>query len=178
MPSLLLHAENPQWKPARLAPFMEALSAIGLVGKPIPGEMPACYRLGDQFLGLVMFMGCSPQITLDPDQAASGQPFCFVRLREFHNVTCLCSDKIPILRCPRCRAPIADPQLRYFDSSNLCEQCGVASRACDVDWRKAGGYARFFIELSGIYPHEAVPAERLLTELARFSSCDWRYLYR
>ena len=178
MSSLLLYADDPRWKPARRGAVVDALRALGLLGVLEQGEAPDRYRVGDRFLSLVMFMGCSPQVALEPDQGASGQEYCSIRLREFEQVTLLCSATVPALRCPRCGATLADPQTGCFDSSNRCDQCGAVSQASELNWRNSGGYARFFIELSGIFPHEAVPADRLLCELARLSNCDWKYLYR
>ena len=58
-----------------------------------------------------------------------------------------------------------------------CEHCGHAGRIHDLDFRHQGGFARTFIELWGIHPSEAVPVDALLSALATFSGCDWRYLY-
>ncbi|QLQ33783.1 MAG: hypothetical protein HZT40_21650 [Candidatus Thiothrix singaporensis] len=50
------------------------LQAVGLLGEPL-GE--GRYAVGEAFLSLVCFLGCSPDIELTPQ---ADKPFCYVQL--------------------------------------------------------------------------------------------------
>ena len=81
MPSLLLQADDPQWTPAKLQPFVEALCEIGLLTVHAEDVVTGNYRPDDEFLSLVMFLGCSPQESRStwrapgPETASGRGPF-------------------------------------------------------------------------------------------------------
>lgn len=88
----------------------------------------------------------------------------------------IAAQRRPPARCPHCRceAVIDEP---VADKVYTCPGCDERMRAHQLDWRQAAGFGRFFIEVSGIYPHEAVPADRLLQRLRDFSHGDWNYFF-
>lgn len=45
------------------------------------------------------------------------------------------------------------------------------------NWRKSAGFARFFIEITEIYPKEAIPQPGLLSALETMSDERWKYFY-
>jgi hypothetical protein len=47
-----------------------------------------------------------------------------------------------------------------------------------MNWRQLAGFGRFFIEVWGIFPHEAVPTEKLLKQLASHTpGVSWSFFY-
>lgn len=55
--------------------------------------------------------------------------------------------------------------------------CGHVVAAPRARWRHTAGFGRLFVEIPGIYPHEAVPADRLLDALAAATGVRWDYFY-
>ncbi|HFD80901.1 MAG TPA: hypothetical protein ENK05_11015 [Gammaproteobacteria bacterium] len=174
MPSLYLRAVDPRWRPAETGELLRLLDALGLL---VAQDLVTDDRLspGDAFLKLVMFLGCSPSVTLEP--AADGQSSCYLRLLLFDEVRFLCARPPPVVRCPRCRARAAVAEPHRYGQVFLCPACGHEHAVEDLDWRRAAAFGRCFIEIGGVFPHEAVPADRLLERLEGFSACRWDYFY-
>ncbi|NIP72715.1 MAG: hypothetical protein GWO16_06610 [Gammaproteobacteria bacterium] len=83
-----------------------------------------------------------------------------------HRSLTLCSEE----------AGFAPPDLDAPAGAPLaCPEC-VAALA-GLDWRRAAGVARLFIEIEGVYPHEAAPSAPLLEALRRASGVAWDYFY-
>lgn len=177
MPSLLLHAADPRWRPAEPQSLYRALGELGLIVARGVAQEHAEFRVGERFLQLVTFLGCSPQLVLDPDDAAPGQTACCIRLLNFAEVNFIGARPAPAVRCAICRAPAELPGPHRFDDRYRCEQCGKTSALTDLDWRQGAGFARCFIEIKGIHPHEAVPTDTLLNRLRTVSGCEWQYFY-
>jgi hypothetical protein len=189
---LLLHPASPGYVPDEPAALLVHLQAIGLAGAHFQAGDESGYLAGEHFLQLITFLGCSPAIEFEPpdhpaerESAAARGAFCHLRA--------VFPGPDPVFRgsgegrpprCPACRRPARDwPQAvaawRRSPGNNAwrCEHCGHAGRIHDLDFRHQGGFARTFIELWGIHPSEAVPVDALLSALATFSGCNWRYLY-
>lgn len=176
MPSLFLHAGDPLWVPGDLDDLLRALDELGLIAAgPATGEN--CYAAGSRFLRLVTFLGCSPQVTLDPDQAGDGQAACFLRPHLYPEVRFISGAQPARVRCPRCRSPFAETGAAIHDTLFTCGDCGETLPVSAFDWRQSAGFGRCFLEIGGIYPHEAVPSDKLLDRLQAFSGSDWRHFY-
>ena len=177
MPSLLLHAADPQWRVTEPGSLCRELQALGLIAANSDAEETAGFRVGERFLQLVTFLGCSPQLVLDPDDAAPGQTVCCIRLLNFAEVNFIGAQPAPAVRCANCRAPAELRGPYRSDGRYRCEQCGKESGLTDLDWRQGAGFARCFVEIEGIHPHEAVPTDTLLNRLRTVSGCEWKYFY-
>jgi hypothetical protein len=177
VPSLLLHPDYRQWRPADLDGFAMGLAELGFLGtRPEPGDSQV-YPAGDRFLQLVTFLGCSPQVALRPVDARPGQEICCIHFRDFAADVFLASDPLPKARCPNCRAPLTISKPNAVELPVKCESCASLLQRDWIDWRRGGGYGRFFIEVKGIFPHEAVPSEQLLKKLSAYSDCPWAFFY-
>jgi DNA-directed RNA polymerase subunit RPC12/RpoP len=177
MPSLLLHADDPLWQAAGPDSLASSLRDLGLIGSLTASEHVAEFQAGGQFLKLVMFLGCSPQVVLDPEFAEQGQAVCHIRLLSYSKVTLRAAKSKPAVRCAKCRAAVDVSSAGSFETRYRCQQCGNESRASDLDWRQSAGFGRCFIQVNGIYPHEAVPSDKLLNALHACSHCNWKYFY-
>jgi len=177
MPSLLLHADDPMWQPADPDSLASILSDLGFTRPLSASDRVDEFLAGEHFLKLVMFLGCSPHIVLDPELAEQGQAVCHIRLLNYLEVTLLRGESKPAVRCAKCRAAVELSRACSFQARYRCQQCGNESRVSDLDWRQSAGFGRCFIKVSGIYPQEAVPSDKLLNALHTYSHCNWKYFY-
>ena len=58
-----------------------------------------------------------------------------------------------------------------------CPECDKQSRPNELDWRQSAGFGRFFVEIWGIHPAEAVPADALMETLGRSTDSRWGFFY-
>jgi hypothetical protein len=177
MPSLLLHAVDPLWRPADPDSLTSTLLELGLIRSRAVADGGGDFPVGEQFLKLVMFLGCSPQVTVDPETTQPGQTACHIRLLSYQRVSFVCAKTPPAARCAKCRAAAELVSVDAYDGRNRCRNCGEEYRLADLDWRQGAGYGRFFVEIQGVYPQEAVPSDKLLIALRGYSRCNWKYFY-
>ena len=177
MPSLLLHPDEPDWIPEDRVEFVNLLGELGLIDPATDAGETSDFSLGHRFSALVMFLGCSPNILIRPQDAGDGQPVSRLRCHLYPDQRFLSASKAPSVRCPYCRAPANGVAPSVPDRSYSCPQCGSVSPVCALDWRQSAGFGRCFLEITGIYPHEAVPSDRLLETLRDYSGGVWRYFY-
>jgi hypothetical protein len=177
VPSLLLHEQDPGWSPGELASLIRSLHDLGLISTPCGDGKNNVYRAGESFLGLVMFLGCSPQVQLEPGSGTDDQAVCSIRFHDYPEVKFLSAAKRAAARCRKCRTPVTDGWQPDLDTGLTCEHCGEVSKVTDLDWRQAAGFGRCFVEITGIYPHEAVPSDKLLAALADSSGGSWKYFF-
>jgi len=176
---LLLSSQNPFLAPD--ASFLAAaLTEAGFLGIPLAGRKGA-FALGDQFLQLVTFAGCSVQVELYPN---SDSPFCHIRIVGPFELPVFQSGRnTRPPRCPNCRTPLRDWKraLAAWDGSQpepiACTTCGEAGPPWTYDWKEKAGFGRLFIQVEEVFPGEAVPTPGLMDLLADSSSGEWRYFY-
>jgi len=177
MPALYLHPADPLWQFAGRNAMINDLREFGLIGPSTAETEAAEFVAGDRFMEHVMFLGCSPQLLPDPAQAKDGQQMCRIRLSCYRKVGFLCTTIRPAVRCGSCRTAAGLSDTDRYDAVYRCINCGKESLVSDLDWRRGAGFGRFFIEIRGVYPHEAVPADALLNRLGELSNCRWKYFY-
>jgi hypothetical protein len=145
--------------------LQQALKTLGLLGE---ARQPGEFLAGSEYLNLVTYLGCSPQISLGEAEAATRiylrEPDAAPRLNAGANI------KPP--RCKACRQtiPLADARLQL----QTCPHC---SQPLKLDWRRSAAFGRVFIEISNVYDSEAVPGEALLECLREATGMVWDYCY-
>lgn len=164
---LVLYPKNAVWAPLSLAALEGALKAIGLLGAQ-RGDWR--YSAGPEYLGLVTYLGCSPQIMLGENDAATTISLAGI----FNSPLFLHGSNLKPPRCPQCRHALASFQP---DHQLQCGHCGYAGSACEFDWRRSAANARVFVEISNVFESEAVPGEELIACLEAASSEFWDYCY-
>lgn len=168
---LLLYPKNPAWAPASLAPLLDALKAIGFLGA---ARGAGRYRAGPDYLGLITYLGCSPQVALGDNEAATTIRIAGI----FEAPQFVRGGNLKAPRCPQCRqtlAPVAAPI--EADTRLRCGHCGCDGAAHRFDWRRSAACARIFIEISNVFESEAVPGETLATCLQQAGGEVWDYCY-
>lgn len=188
---LLLHPADPWHEPVVTQTLLDRLGAIGLVGQAFSLEGRRHYYAGERFLELIVFLGCSPQVTLKPPDDA-GEPgtgswargFCHVTFRESGEADFVAGSGVLVPRCPRCRRreeawreAVDEWGCDKVSYRWRCGGCGLQARLHELDWRQSAGFGRFFVEIWGIHNAEAVPAEPLLVALHEATGGAWRYFY-
>lgn len=177
MPSLLLHPGKPDWQPENQPAFVARLADLGLIERaPADGDRDG-FRLGHRFLSLVMFLGCAPRVSIDLQDALQGQPVCRLRYHLYPEPRFLSNGNSPRARCPFCRAPAEVESLCIPDEQFSCSRCGQGLAVHALDWRQSAGFGRCFLEITPVYPHEAVPSDHLMESLRDYSGDAWRYFY-
>jgi hypothetical protein len=178
---LLLTPEYPHRVPD-VPRLRAALSNAGLLGAPLAGPDDT-FLVGDRFLTLVTFAGCSVQVELTPPAEGDG-PFCHLRLvGPFASPTLLQGRNTRPPRCRACRAPLKDWRERlsavgqHPDTALACPACGAARPPWDWDWKGNAGFGRFFISVEEVFPGEATPAPALIELLTQETGAAWRHLY-
>ena len=158
----------------------QQLRKLGLIGEQWRDNR---YLTGDRFLQLITFMGCAPRLQLEPP-ADGSEHFCHVRLSgPFPTPRLRYAGNSRPPRCPACRRRIAAlrdqmPGWRELlpDAPLECPQCAARYPATALDWGDQAGVSRLFIEITEVFPGEAVPVPSLMQKLAG-DGAAWRYCY-
>ena len=133
---------------------------------------------GDNFLSLITFLGCSPNINLQP---VEGENHCFISvIQQTQEAECLGYTQTVNPKCPVCKKRINNWKIPDWQKAGQlchCDKCQNKTLYSELNWKHECGFARCGFEISHIYPHEAVPTDQLLNSLSEFSGFDWEYCY-
>ncbi len=165
------------------APVLACLRETGFIGRPLDDEKPDAFLVGDNFLQLITFMGCSPHIELEPP--ADGNSFCHIRIiGPLPDLQLMRGENTQPPRCIKCRGRLSHWQeevagwCTHPEQANvLCPSCGHRQRPVDLGWRRNAGLGRLFVVVEDIFPGEAVPVPSFLQRLRQASGVAWEYFY-
>ena len=182
IPRLALCPVDPHWIAPDDKRLDQFLQLIEFSGKAL--QKPMQFLPGNRFLDLVAFMGCSPDVNLEPGD--DERPFCAIHVHdqaeavEFH-----CGEHTHSPRCPKCRSAVKnwrDSMHRWIEGGAAglweCSACHWQAAPWDFNWRKSAGFGRCFIEISNIFPKEALPQTHLLDTLQAYYGIKWLYFYQ
>ncbi|MDH5712033.1 MAG: hypothetical protein OEZ15_10285 [Gammaproteobacteria bacterium] len=172
--SLVLHASDPDWIPDNLEALIHFLQQTELAGKCF-NKNDHRFFVGEKFLDHISFMGCSPNIKLE-DQGGDGK-FTFIRVSTSKTVSALTSKHSFAPHCPQCKKPEKNWREFLKDNQIKCSGCQQTADAWQYNWRKSAGFGRCFIEVTDIYPKEAVPQPSLLGSLEKEFNVQWAYFF-
>lgn len=171
--SLFLFPTDPEHRVAQ-PQLHDHLLSFQFIDQPVSGIDNAHYT-GENFLRMVTFLGCSPTIQFSSDDGSS---FCFVRIQALEKPRMIRSQKqLRPPQCPECGKPIKHWQTFDDESSWSCPHCEQSFAAHECNWKHMAGFARTFIEITDIYPKEAIPQPGLLDKLHDLTGCRWDYFY-
>lgn len=178
--SLVLHPLDCN-EQADIKVLIDTLQRLKFIESPLD-KAQNTYLAGDDFLQLVVFLGCSPSVELAPTE--EGKAFCHVRLLQPEDAPQLISSKhTNNPRCPSCRKEMTntkqvieqwqkDKQIQWS-----CPDCDFSGETSDLNWRHSAGVASCFIEVNNIFPNEAVPSDELMSALQKVTNSEWDYFY-
>jgi hypothetical protein len=179
---LILTPQNPYRLPDHPDEILKRLQKIGLIDVPLKPHSDA-YLLGDQFMQLINFLGCSPYIQLKPNE--TGEPFCYLRLEgPYPHPKPIYGRNTNPPRCEACRKRVDNWQhsFKRFDEHRqkaCCPHCGHLQDPATYDFRQSAGCGRLFLFIENIFPQEAIPSPALLKNLEEVSQNQpWRYFYQ
>ena len=129
------------------------LTEIGFAGETIPGLSEGRY-VGENFLNLLTFMGCSPHIRLEPDDD-SDTGYCHIAITRLPQPVIRHSENARPPRCTACGKPVAKSWESIGISESeiecpFCSQCHADSQS--LRWKNDAGYGTLFVEIRNIYP--------------------------
>lgn len=166
------------------APLVVAcLRETGFVGRPLDVGNLDVFLVGDNFLQLITFMGCSPHIELEPP--GDGGSFCHIRLiGPLPDLQLMRGENTQPPRCVQCRGRLSDWQEQVAGwcahperCDVLCPRCGHRQRPVELGWRRNAGFGRLFVAVEDIFPGEAVPVPSFLQGLQKTTGVVWNYFY-
>jgi hypothetical protein len=160
--------------------LQQALAATGLTGELHDWQGEQHFLAGEHFLERVTFLGCSPFIHLvPPENDAQGSDYCHIVVKAQGNeLAFLGGDNVRTPRCPHCRQTLDDWQQGLEHSEVFsCSHCGKPAPLSSLNWRRSAAFARSSVWIYGIHDGEAVPSERLMTDLVAATGCAWGYFY-
>lgn len=173
--SLYLCPRQHDYLPGDIPSFITALQEIAFLSHDIPAEGNG-YFTGDKFLDYIAYMGCSPAIQFEPGTDSNN--YCHIKIHHYksaHLIYSKTQTKIP--NCLNCRKPLADWPKNNSATMINCSHCHTDLPLQQLNWRKMAGYARLFLEITDIFPKEAIPQQTLLDKLSEITGTDWQYFY-
>ncbi len=173
---LILSPNDPASSLPACKPLVQALGDIGLLGAPLTGADDT-YLVGERFLQLITFMGCSPHVLLEPPEDGTDR-FCHLALLgPYKQPRLLVGRNTRPPRCTQCKTAITNWR-EFVDADTItCSHCNATCSIAQLEWRKNAGYGRLFIEIRNIFPGEAVPVEELMNRLRETGGGEWGYFY-
>ena len=184
--SLYLTPDQANFSVTKLSTLVDALRKIHLISQEIdhqgivPQAQHTHYFTGDKFLDYIAYLGCAPTVQFEasPNEIDNHSDFCFIKIHCYKSARLIHSQKqARAPHCPNCGKPVKDWQHRKTESTISCNQCNTTSNIEDFNWRKMAGYAQLFIEITDIFPKEAIPQQLLLDKLSNISKTEWLYFY-
>jgi len=138
------------------------LNEIKVIGQELSKKR---YATGDEFLSFLTFMGCSPNIELEPQNE---KPFCYIEIDSFNKPLFITGKNTKYPNCPHCKK-----QLKALN----CLQCNKQISLNKLNWRKSAFIASSWICFGNIYELEAIPNDELLRILEQETGLKWKYAY-
>jgi len=160
---------------------MAALQKIGFISQKInPEEAENIFFTGNKYLEYIAYMGCAPSIQFEasPNNSDNNSDFCFVKIHNYKAARLIHSKKqARAPHCPNCKKPVKNWQQDISSTTIHCDLCHSTSSIEAFNWRKMAGYAQLFIEITDIFPKEAIPQQLLLDKLSNITNTGWQYFY-
>ena len=132
------------------------------------------YAAGPKLMEYITYLGCSPNLQ-------SGEIESSLRIHVFDRMTMIGGTSVETIRYPVCKHPVADvPALLSGYSAQSgwqCPECGNQGSFDQINWRKSVGCSKLFLEISAIFPKEAIPNDNFLDQLHQLSGCNWSWFY-
>ncbi len=185
---LVLHPKNADYAPESSGIIRKMLHDSGFIGEscrlPDSGSRQQGFLAGEQFLQLLTFMGCSPNINLAP-QYEGDRDYCHIVLSPIYAQVRFRSHARDVFaRCPECGrrdtdwpALIEQWQMNTVRNKYVCPHCDKSMSLYDLRWRQLAGFGRVFIEVFSIFPQEGIPTGHLMSALENACTQPWRYFF-
>ena len=161
---------------------IKLLQDIHFIGDKLTYNNDQFYLVGDKFLNLITFCGCSTSIQTDPDENNSN--FVAIKLSTFTDKQYFYLGKVPFnYSCSNCKSSInlTDNNIKRFsikqDDYFTCPECNHHNYYHQINWRRKAGIGQFFIEIHGVFDGEGLPNDELLRDLNNLTESNWEHFY-
>ncbi|MEE9304342.1 MAG: hypothetical protein V3U84_11235 [Thiotrichaceae bacterium] len=158
---LYLYPEKPDYQ-ADLSVLISLLKNLKFLGKSLSQHH---YAVGDNFLSLLTFMGCSPDIELEPQD---NKPYCYIEVDSFKRAQFISGINTKYPPCPHCKEKL---------NNRICSNCNETLDAITTNWRKSAFISQCWICIGNIYELEAIPGDLLLMALEKETGIKWKPAY-
>lgn len=166
---LYLYPENPDYR-CDEKNLIKRLQEMQFTGTEIGENL---FATGNEFVSLLTFMGCSPNIELEPKDDI---PFCYIEI-ENHDTNQLKAGKnLKPANCPNCNSAIKT-FIQNKDLQFECPECSSKYDFQNLNWRKSAFIAKCWITIGNIYESEAIPSDQLLSALQKETNQLWKAAY-
>lgn len=173
--SLYLHPSEHDFTLEKSSAFINSLQTFGFLSQKTHTKNNS-FLTGDKFLEYIAYMGCSPNIEFEPTE--DNKNYCHIILHQYKTSLLQVSTiQTRAPHCPSCHKPVKDWRENITNESIRCTQCQTTLAIEYFDWRKMAGYSRLFLEITDIFPKEAIPQQVLLDKLASITNIEWQYFY-
>jgi len=169
--SLFLYAENSKnfdRSTTQLTDYLQEIDFIANQTRSLP------LKVGCKLMDFITFLGCSPALQ-------RGEIESSISIHQFNQLTGLGGKSITTIRYPGCKHPVDEPEnlVRSYPGVKnwKCPVCGIEGKTDEIQWRKSAGFSTVFIEISQVFPKEAVPSDKLLIALNKFTHHHWQWFY-
>ncbi len=149
---------------------LQTIEDLGFIDRKIEKTR---YSTGDNFVSLLTFMGCSPNIELEPQQ---DKPFCYIEINTNEKEKFYSGINIKAAVCPECKTRITHIS-NPTDEKTHCPDCNSEIQTNSLNWRKTAFIAQSCIAIGNIYESEAIPNDKLLDALETVGKSKWKYAY-
>ncbi|KAG1707785.1 hypothetical protein GQR58_003432 [Nymphon striatum] len=172
---LYLYPEDPVFI-ADLVALRSLLSDLKFIDKNLEKNR---YSTGDNFVSLLTFMGCSPNIELEPQE---DKPFCYIEIDTTENPTFVFGKNTKSAVCIHCKKTLknqtsSDILFKIRNVHVICSNCKETMESRKLNWRKSAFIASSWICIGNIYEMEAIPNDQLLTGLQKETGVIWKSAY-
>jgi hypothetical protein len=158
---LYIYPSKPDYQ-VNLIALASLLKNIMLTGKKLSEKH---YATGENFLSLLTFMGCSPNIELEPQD---DKPYCYIEISSTEKEQFISGMNTKYPKCPHCKTSL---------TSIVCSHCNEQINPNELNWRKSAFVASSWICIGNIYELEAIPNDQLLNELQKETGLIWKPAY-
>jgi len=158
---LYLYPDNPEYQ-IDVDRLTLQLKKNALLGKTLS---PYRYATGEKFLSLFTFMGCSPNIELEPQD---DKPYCYIEIESQNKPRFISGKNTKYPPCPHCKEKLSD---------QICTNCNQSLDFTKVNWRKSAFISSSWICIGNIYELEAIPNDQLLNTLKSETGSTWKTAY-
>jgi hypothetical protein len=158
---LYIYPNNPDYQ-VDLVTLASLFEKIKLTGSLLSKNR---YETGESFLSLLIFMGCSPNIELEPQD---DKPYCYIEIDSLTEPQFISGKNTKYPNCPNCNEKL---------NAQLCSNCNETLDVTKLNWRKSAFIASSWICVGNIYELEAIPSDQLLNALEDETEVKWKAAY-
>lgn len=189
--SLVLHSQFSKSCIDNIPAIVKALQLNSFIGGPIKEFGINHFLVGSNFLDMISFLGCSPNIRLFTEKEGIGpgdhqgsESYAHIQVGTSSTPFFVDGDIGTFPRCVFCKSNLEIEALSYQEADDIFPNLQITCSGCQkildqktINWRHSAGLVQEFVAIHGIYPHEAVPDDRLLDQLCKVTSVPWQFFY-